>query len=483
MVRAIFSWVVVLFFSLSLQAQNGTDRDLYPERLHSDIELLRTALHEAHPDPYRYHTKAELNELIDDMIAAIDRPMNIVEFQQALFPILKAVGDAHCIAQWPTDYAEYLRTKALLIPLQVRILPEGVYVEDELKGFRSIPLGSRIVAINGRPIEEIMDRLLAMVVTDGANRTYAERLVEQEFPQRYHTFIEHAAAYRVTYMTPAKTEGVQTVFAMSGDDIARTRKPAGASLLPWGAQLEAESGTMWVTLRTLEPDSLIQAGQRADRFLQAMLAEADKNKARTMVLDLRGAGGRELAVAEMVFAAIAKTPFQVLSDMVVRSISPPEERASLSVPEDFYASSDLRFLPNAQGAYRLPPNDPRLAEHAPSEKGFQGKVYVVCDGMTRDAAAALVMMARRSRRARVVGEETGSNAFGFTGGPEWIVTGPGSGMRFHIPLLKYVPAGRGEGPMDRGEQPNHQAYSTPGATAQGRDPIRSALLEMIRELE
>lgn len=481
--RAIFFCAIGLCLSLSLGAQDGTDRDLYPERLHSDIELLRTAIHEAHPDPYRYHTKTELDALIDDVIEAINRPMSIVEFQQAIHPILTALGDSHCIAEWPIEYARYLRTKALLIPLQVRILPEGVFVEDELKGFRSIPLGSRILAINGRPIEEIMARLLATVVTDGANRTYAERVVEQEFPQRYHSFIEQAAAYRVTYMTPTRTEGEQSIFAMSGDDIARTRKPAGASLLPWGAQFEPESGVMWVTLRTLEPDSLLQADQRADRFIQGVLTEAGKNKARTMVLDLRGAGGRELAVAEMVFAAIAKTPFQVLSDMVVRSISPPEERASLSVPEEFYASSDLRFVPNAQGAYRLPPNDARLVQHEPSEKAFQGKVYVVCDGMTRDAAAALVMMARRSKRARVVGEETGSNAFGFTGGPEWVVTAPSSGMRFHLPLLKYVPAGRGEGPMDRGEQPNHQAYPTPGATAQGRDPIRSALLEMIRELE
>ena len=116
-------------------------------------------------------------------------------------------------------------------------------------------------------------------------------------------------------------------------------------------------------------------------------------------------------------------------------------------------------------------------------RAFQGKVYVICDGLTRDAASYVVMMARRNRRARIVGEETGSNAFGSTGGAEWVVTGTGSGMRFHIPLLKYVPAGRGEGPMDRGEQPDHPAYQVPRGLAKGYDSIKASLLELISELE
>jgi len=254
-------------------------------------------------------------------------------------------------------------------------------------------------------------------------------------------------------------------------------------LLPWGSTLDPEAGVMWLSMRTMDADSLGLASQRPDRFLASILAEAQKNKVRTMIIDVRGAGGRELAMAELVFSAIAKTPFRVLDDLYVRSIAPPQQRPNLVIPEAHYASADARFLRASQGTYRLPETDSRLTEHDPMERAFTGKVYVVCDGYTRDAAAAFVMMARRTRRARIIGEEVGSNAFGFTGGPEWLLTAPASGMRYHIPLLKYVPAGRGEGPLDRGEQPNHPAYQTSGALAKGKDSVRSSLLEMIRELE
>ena len=240
---------------------------------------------------------------------------------------------------------------------------------------------------------------------------------------------------------------------------------------------------LWLKLNTLDLEGLNLGGQRPDRFLQATLNDAQREKVRTLVIDVRGAGGRELSMAELVFSAIAKSPFKMLDAMVVRSIVPPKARPTHAIPESFYASANARLLLAGKGDYRVPETDPRLSMHEPMNKAFGGKVYVVCDGYTRDAAAALVMMVRRQNRGRVVGEEVGSNAFGFTGGPEWVVTAPNSNLRFHVPLLKYVPAGRGEGPTDRGEEPNHQAYPTPGGIARGQDELRASLLEMIQELE
>lgn len=483
MVRTIFTLGLLFMSGLASAQKLGSSQDLYPERLRLDIELLRSAIHEAHPDPYRYWTRPELDALIDSVAASIVRPMSIVEFDRTLVTILNAVGDSHCYVEWPREYADHLRTDALLLPLQVRLLPDGLFIEGELKGFRSIPVGSRITAINDRPAEEIIERLLASVVTDGANRTFAERMVEREFPMRYNTFIEQVPSFRITYSAPDKVEHTSTLFALTGTEIGHTRKPAGTALLPWAARWEPGSNTMWVSMSTLDPDSMARAGQRADKFIDAMLAEARKNKAKTMVIDLRGAGGKELGLAEQVFAAVAKEPFKVLDDMMVRSIVEPERRSSHTVPVEFYASASDRLLIASQGAYRFPENDPRLAEYVPDAKAFQGKLYVICDGGTVDAAAAFVMMAKRTGRARIVGEETGSNAHAFTGGAQWLVTLPNSGLVLHVPLLKYVPAGRVTGPMDRGEQPHHRAYQQPGAMARGRDSIKDSLLEMIHELQ
>lgn len=475
--------MAVAFLAGGARAQNSLDRTIYPERLWDDLELMRTAIHEAHPDPYRYHTKAELDAVCNAIRDSITRPMTVVGFQRVIVPLFKALGDANCLAHWPPDVEATLANNALLLPLKVRLLPQGVFVEEELKGFRSIPVGSRLVSINERPIGKVVTELMASVVCDGANQTMAERMLERNFNRLYHLYIERTSSFMVSYITPSNQPEQQVIFGMTAMEIAGSSKPGGAKLSPWGSTWYNEGGVLWVDMNTLEPDSLDAAGQRPDRFLQALLSEANRNGAKTLVLDLRGAGGSDLAMAGLVFSAIARAPFQVLGDMIVRSVVPPAPRASHTFPDDFYASSNTRFLAGGEGAFRLPGTDSRMAQRDPMDRAFGGGIYLVCDGNTRDAAAALVMLVRRTRRGRVVGEETGSNAFGFTGGPEWVVSAPASGLRLHIPLLKVVPAGRGEGPTDRGEQPNHPAFQSPWAIAKGVDGIRTSLLELIRELE
>ena len=115
-------------------------------------------------------------------------------------------------------------------------------------------------------------------------------------------------------------------------------------------------------------------------------------------------------------------------------------------------------------------------------KAFGGKVYVVCDGATRDAAAAFVMLAKRQGRARIVGEEVGTNASSFTGGRELVVTLPNSNVRLCIPLVRYLPDGAPAGPMDHGEQPHYAVQPVAGGIAKGRDTVRTSLLVTIREL-
>lgn len=451
---------------------------LYPERLREDVEVLRETIHAAHPDPYRYKTKVELDRLIDSVAQGLTVPLNEVDFTNAVRPIFKAIGDSHCYSDLATDLTDRMNKNALLIPLQIRLLPDGVFVESELKGFRSIPPGSRVLSINGRKVEEIMDRLIETVITDGANRSFAERTVEKEFPERYHVYFDRASSFIVEFLTPTGARESISIFGLTREEINISRKPDG-TLLPWSANWVSEYGTMWVTMNTLDADELALVGQKPERFLDALLTDLQKQNANTVVLDLRGAGGRELAIAELVFGAFAEQPFKLLSDMYARSATSPEIKAERTKPLDLYASNAGDWTKESRGLYRLPVNDPRLMENDPQQKAFKGKVYVVADGLTRDAAASVVMLMRRNKRAKVVGEELGSNSFEFTGGDEWVVRAPNSRILYHIPLLMYVPSGRGQGPNDRGEQPDHQAHQTPVALAKGQDSLKQSLLRMI----
>lgn len=474
--------LVVLMWTPLWAQHPGFGSLIYPEKLRTDADLLRQAIHQAHPDPYRYITRGELDSAFDLLIEELREPLTSDRFLARLMPVIARIGDSNLRVDLdPSAWARILRESTML-PFNVRVIEQRLYVGEELKGFRSFAPGARIVSINGINADRIIRDLGQWVATDGANETWRRYQVQERF----------ALLFLLTYgpfkVFVVETEGVDgtrredVVAGLMQEDIERSRKPNGVMLHPWRSTWDAEVGALWIELTTLEPEALKHSGQKPKVFLDAVLAQARAEKAKVIVLDLRGAGGKELGMAEWVFAAIAKEPFRLVQDITVRATQPHALPGAVAVPDEFTASVDRSYLPSQNGSASLRPDDPRLALVTPSRHAFAGKVYVVCDGGTRDAAAMLAMVAHRSGRARLVGEEPATNAHSFTGGRNAVVTAPNSGLHLEIPLLRYIPEGVSAAAIDRGEQPKHSVAQSPGALVTGRDEVRSALLRLLREL-
>lgn len=461
--------VPLLVLAWNIHAQSGHRQHiLYPEQVREDTEALRALLHASHPDPYRYASRTEVDARIDRLIATLAVPVSVDGYLDSLMPIFHMVGTAHFHPEPGKERTDHLQHRAPLIPLRVRWLSNGLYVEEELKGFRSLPSAARIISINGRAIEAILDRMNSMVVADGANLTLRRHLVEKDFPALLNRLLGDTTAFRLRCEHEGG-EHERIIFAMNGDEIMRSRKPAGSEMLPWRAEWRPGSGTVWATFTTLEPGTIERSGQSLSRFLPAVLQEADRNKAHSLVIDLRGASGGDPATAETIFAAFALEPFNAVRGLAVGAGQP--SRPAQAGP-----------APPGSGPITKVDGDPR-AMRSPLPDAFQGRVYLIADGGTRDAAALVVMLAKRTGRARIVGEETGSNALRFTGGGEMITSLPNSGIRVHMPLHLYLPEGAPSGPPDHGELPNYPLEEQAWAVGTGRDTVKETVLRMLSEMQ
>ena len=256
------------------------------------------------------------------------------------------------------------------------------------------------------------------------------------------------------------------------------------SVLPsWRYNEYPEVGAVWLTLSTFDEKVLAAEGIRTDRFLKDLLAVLHDDGTKFLVVDVRGAGGAELHMAENIHALYATEPYRVVQNMFVRSTELPPGFAGNADSEAFYASAGAQFLPDRNDGFALRPDDVRLERLPPMAKPFAGRVFIVQDGSTREAGAALSILGHRSRRAKLVGEATGTNAFGFCGGRSISIAAPNTGLVLDIPLMRYIWDGAPAGPMDQGEQPDHRIRPSPGDIAKGGDPIKRSLLEFIRELQ
>jgi hypothetical protein len=446
---------LVAFWCVPVLAQ----RDVYPEKLHQDVDLLVSSIQRIHPDPYRYTSEQQLKRIVKLVKDSVRVPMDAHGFMQRLMPIFHAIGDRNCVPEMPAMVRNELMHRTALLPMKVRIREDGVHLEEELKGFRSIPSGSRILSINGRAIEEVVAMLGDGIVRDGSNRTFVDRSLEHELHFLHALHLGEAGVYEVEYVAPGGEKSRTQVFPMNGDEIARSRKPVGASLLPWGAQRVEDDRSVWVNIRTFDQQEVIAAEQRPEKFIEALLDELQEFDVSTLVIDLRGAGGMDLILAEQLFAAIAREPFSIL------------QQTKRYEFEDPLAMKGDGTLDRRKEVH----DHPLKQAHS---RAFQGRVYVVSDGGTRDMAAAFVMLAHRTGRARTFGKETGTNAVSFTGARRTIIL-PNSGLEIAIPTEQYIPYGTAKGERDRGEPVDHALETDQRSLAAGRDGVKAALLRLI----
>jgi hypothetical protein len=68
---------------------------LTPAQLQSDFALFRRALAEAHPAPYRYTPKAQLDAKFDSVQARFSQPMTRQAFYAAMMPLVVALQCGH----------------------------------------------------------------------------------------------------------------------------------------------------------------------------------------------------------------------------------------------------------------------------------------------------------------------------------------------------------------------------------------------------
>lgn len=468
---------------LPVEGQEGPlSRSYYPEYLRDDLAVIRQSLEQAHPDPYRYATRPEVDALFSAVGEGITGPLTAEGFMAAVMPVFRAVGDATTELGPPAAVADAYEHTEPLIPFNVAVIDGRLYLDQELKGFRSLPSGCELLAINDRPAAEVLSQMRTGLVTDGRDTTLADRRIERDFPVLYRRFVGGGERFTVTYRTVDGTTDAKDVFALTKDQMRQTAQPRGHNLAPWRLEEIPEARTAWLTLSTLDADELGRRRIVPERFLNQVLEALRKGGETSLVIDVRGAGGQDLGMAEQVFGLIAKKPYRVVKAMSVRSGQAPDSYKYAEPLPEFFASVGSTYLPESQGRRLLRADDPRLQPVLPLEKAFQGKVYVAANGATTGAGAAFVMMANRSGRARTVGEEIGSNAESFCGGARLTVTLPNTGCILQVPMTRYVPDGVATGPTDRGEMPASPVPQRAEDLAKGKDSVRGALLYLIGEM-
>ena len=480
---------------------------LAPDSVRADLALLRGALAAYHPalDVHGQRGAFEAHvDSLDAALAARRRPVGPREAAAIVARALAVVRDGHTRLNplnqsGPVQDALWGGRTAL--PFAFIVAGDGdaerLVVTRDLSGH--LPPGTEVLAIDGRPVMQWLDRLQALSPgdgreTDGLRRarlgTSRADLSESGWPLADVlaplAFPDLPAEVRLAVRRPgAGAEAHVRVRRLTRAERTERLRAAGALEFgderAWEARmLDGETGYLrlgsFLSYRFSEP---------ADTLLARALAGLRHRGARRLVLDVRGVQGGTLG-GERVARFLARRSLPCLRETV-------EIASDRADPAYFPYLSSMgggdgwkQPLPSqavralGDGRFELlavPPCD----AGPPPGAAWDGQVAVLADAHNESAPFRLLRAVRAHGLGAVVGRPAGGNLAGTSGGVFVRLRLPRTGLAVDLPLFAYRPGDTsgGRSPTSGPLLPDVEVRWTADDVAQGRDPDVEAALRWL----
>lgn len=436
----------LLLLSCTTTRNYNPGRKFTKSELTKDYDLLQTILETKHPSLYWYTSRDSMDIYFKQGRDRILDTMTELTFGwQVLAPLLANIRCGHTSFMMSKGWDGFIKEKTIpSFPLSVKVWNDSMMVVADRDKKNKIPRGAFLQSINGMKVSRIIDTLFRYMSADG----YADNLdnlrLSTSFPYFYRNVFGIYKTFEVAY---TDSLGGQFVSQLNWDMPERdTTKP----LPPPPPRVELTRRQRLARLRSLEIDSVlavmtvntfIKGG--LNQFFRKSFRKIRKNHIQNLVIDLRINGGGEINKATSLARYIRNTSFRV-ADTVwskEKNFNPYSSR----IGKSFWYNLGLLVLTKKQadgnyhyGYWERHAFKPRKKNH------FEGKVYVLTNGLTFSASSLFCNMVRGEQGVTLTGEETGGGWYGNGGVMIPNITLPNTKLRVRLPFFRLVQANHPE---------------------------------------
>ena len=386
----------------------------------------------SHYDLFAHVSKETYDREYRRISDSIARPVDMLGAYRLFQPFAALAGMAHCNVGLPFQqaYVPYVMGGGTVIPFDVTFAGNEVFLwhiySDNWEG----KPGDRLIAINGRPIADVLDNIDRFISGDNVamKRTNIETT---GFPRLYWLAYGETKTFALALQRADGTCSelkVYAVPAMQFEQKQAANKPfinssreikfigATAYLRPGVFLNNQASGNLSVQ-DTFNRGEFIQ-------FLDAAFLDIATRKPRSLIIDLRGNPGGDNSFSDPMVAYFADKPFRFCSRFEMKT-SEVTKGFWKDLADPALAGLKEKILTHANGK-RFPVDVPLYQPRAGAER-FHGKVYVLVDRFTYSNATIVAALVQDYHFGVIVGEPTADTP-----------TTYGAAHQFDLPHTKFT---------------------------------------------
>lgn len=396
---------ILLFYFISLLASSNAQvssfstKEYTVEELQEDFNYMRTQIQSKGTVVYLYNTKKETDRYFDSLYQGIREPMTDIEFFRFIAPIQAFIKDVHTQVTPGLTIRKSFFENQYLFPLDVELLGQQVFIEDNLSSNPALNDHQEITGINGIPMETILHTCSLILPREGYDTGHPLFWLNKDFFYYYYFVYGSSELYQLELKTNDGRTTIETVPGMSLDAIWKIDSQLHPVVETRNVYTHVNDSlkTVILTINTFDSKG-VKENHKAS-FRKLINAEFDtilKTGYSNLIIDIRNNDGGNSGDGKKVLKYLLDAPFQIKQS--VRVVKNKNE-------EDLMKRT--RTALNGQF---------QRGTYGPHKVGFDGDVYVLVNGGSTSAAVVFAAALDRTNRATFVGVEMGGNPIVMGGG-------------------------------------------------------------------
>lgn len=428
----------------------------------ADLALYRAAHVAAHPGLHYDQTKENWADVChwgaacDSVAGLFQDSLTVSDYFRYLLGLNVRIGERHSFIDYSSAVYGRINTQAKFLPFTVKIFfdAEETFVLVEYSTDSTLVRGTRIEAINGKLVTEIVSAALAVTPSDGAIYISRLRDLERKFGFYYYVLFGQSDFFSLECSLPLPNGEFSPPMSYNApgqtrDFIRKNLKkhfPETDNPPPIVLKIDTAARVAVLNVRTFSASAYKRGKNKYRKQLKHNFQAIRNAGVSDLILDLRGnLGGRigywgrlmaylhdrSVRQIHQTIAANFKVRLKTENGVVFRKRLLP-----------FY---EQLFIYNRALDGRLYGKGWIYQTPRPAAARFNGKLYVLNDGQTGSAAVMLGAALSNFRpNVTFIGEEAGDDCRAFTAGLYWKLVLPQSKILTAIPLIYFLMEAKNE---------------------------------------
>lgn len=443
MKKHILTIIAALFFSICY-AQNNIDT----KKLIKDFDFAVEQLQLQHQGFYNYEESSKVDSQIVKLRGEINSPMTKLEFYQLIRKLLGVMNEGHGSVELPKWTMITTGLSKSFLPFTVRFLDEKLiltqYYGETIDGLAK---GVRIISINGKSINEIIEKLTALIPTDGFNETSKyEWIGGTNFTLLYRLVYGGFKRFEVEFIEPNhdKTQLIKLPAIKYTKFKAKNAKFESKRFNYSNFKYEQINDTIaYLSIPTFGHDDWDYP-----QLYKKVFTKISDAHIKHLILDIQANGGGTEGNENLLFQYLSENKIRKYRTVTML----PKPYSKNQNDKDYiFDKWELKDTIAVRGEYTCFSDYlSDLGYSKPDKKYiYTNKLYVLISGMTFSGGAEFASMIKMTNRGIFIGEETGGAYEGNVSGYSETVKLPHTRIKLNIPTVHFqmdvLPAQRGRG--------------------------------------